>query len=120
MSYSSLNGLGGSSRVPWEGLSYVQVGNQYRTDMRISKLFPVTERFKVALGFEGTNIFNTLLVSGRETRQYQTYKQTNNPLMANNTVAIVPYSQFLGATNTQVAPDGTTARRMQATARLTW
>ncbi len=119
MSFSSLNGLGGSSRVPWEALNYVQPGEQFRTDLRVSKTFGLTEKIKMALGFEGVNVLNSLLVSGRETRQYQTYKQPAGSLLAGQ-VAIMPYTQFNTITNTQVAPDGTTARRMQASARFTW
>ena len=72
----------------------------------------------MALGFEGNNILNSLLASGRQTQEYTTYKQTTGALAGK--VALVPYAQFNGITNTQITPDGTTARRLQATARFTW
>jgi len=118
MSYSSLNGLGGSSRVPWQSISAVSVGNQFRTDLRISKNFPLTERVNMALGFEGVNVLNSLLASSRETREYYTYYQSTGP--AATKVAIVPNAAFNSINATSITPDGTTARRMQATARFTW
>lgn len=115
-STSTLNGLGGSTRVPFESISALDVAPIYRTDARLSHIFSFGERFKLTLLFEAQNVFNHFILEGstpRTTEQYTTVKY-------NGGVALMPY-QFYGApTQTQAPPDGTTARRAQAALRFEW
>lgn len=119
LSTSSLNGLGGSNRVPFESISALDIGPQYRTDARLSKVLPFSERVKLYLQFEAFNLFNHVIVSGsspRVTQQYTAIKQTSGPL--NGQIALVPYAPYGSILQTQIAPDGTTARRAQVSLRL--
>jgi hypothetical protein len=123
----SINGLGGSSRVPWESTSLINVGAAYRTDARLSKVFPVTERVNVILGFEAFNIFNHLIPTGRDNAQYTVSVPSDKYLdPPTNTVlnpnfgfgVLTPRTSFKSLSLTQVTPDGTTARRAQAVIRI--
>jgi hypothetical protein len=120
LSSFSINGLGGSGRVPFESISALNIGPTYRTDARLAKLLPISERFKVYLMFEAFNVFNHVIVSGsapRVTTQYTSIAEKSGP--AAGQVALVPNTTNYGAIlQTQFAPDGTTARRAQAALRL--
>ncbi len=120
LSTGSLNGLNGSNRVPFESTSALNIGPQYRTDARLSKLLPVFgERLKVYLMFEAFNLFNHVIVSGSGplvTQQYTAIKQTAGAL--NGVIALVPNASYGSILQTQIAPDGTTARRAQAAVRF--
>lgn len=56
---SSLNGSGGWSRVPFQGVNSLLTGPQYTVDARLSREFPFTERVRVRLMLEAFNAFNT-------------------------------------------------------------
>ena len=119
LSTSSLNGLGGSSRVPFEPAAFLPITPLYRTDARIAKIFPVGEKLKVYLQFEAFNAFNHVYVNGggpKVTQQYTAIKQTSGPL--NGQVALVPNSPYGTILATQTPPDGTSARRAQAAIRF--
>ncbi len=119
LSTSSLNGLGGSNRVPFESISALDIGDTYRTDARIAKILPITERVRVFLQFEAFNVFNHPIVSGsgpRVTQQFTSVKQTTGPL--SGTIALVPNPSYGAVLQTQIPPDGTTARRAQVSIRI--
>ena len=119
LSTFSLNGLGGSGRVPFESTSALDLGPVYRTDARIAKMLPITERFKTYLMFEAFNVFNHPQVAGpgpRVVQQYTAIKQTSGPLSGQ--VALVPNPAYGAILQTQAPPDGTTARRAQVALRL--
>ena len=119
LSTSSLNGLGGSSRVPFESTSALDIGSIYRTDARIAKTLPITERVKAYLIFEAFNVFNHPIVGGpgpRVTQQFTAIKQTSGPL--NGIIALVPNPAYGTILQTQAPPDGTTARRAQVALRF--
>ncbi len=119
LSTFSLNGLGGSGRVPFESTSALDLGPVYRTDARIAKVLPVTERFKAYLMFEAFNVFNRPQVAGpgpRVTQQYTAIKQTSGALAGQ--IALVPNPSYGAILQTQAPPDGTTARRAQVALRL--
>lgn len=119
LSTSSLNGLGGSNRVPFESISYLNIGDTFRTDARLAKKFPINERMNLTLLFEAFNIFNHTIVGGpspRITQQYTSIKQTSGPL--NGIIALVPNTAFGTVQQTQGAPDGTSARRAQVGLRF--
>ncbi|HWC20464.1 MAG TPA: hypothetical protein VG498_25835, partial [Terriglobales bacterium] len=121
-STSTLNGLGGSFRVPFESTSALDIGRFIKTDARVVKQFPITERVKVNLGFEAFNVFNHLIVSGASPRQTQQYTATavKNGAGAITAVNLVPFANYSLITATQMPPDGTTARRAQVVARFIW
>jgi hypothetical protein len=116
----TLNGLSGSTRVPWQSISALNIGGQFRTDARLSKIIPIKEGVNVALGFEAFNIFNHLIPSSRQSQEYTaTFVGATlaghydlKPTLTNG----VPTYGTLSAT--QVTPDGTTARRAQAVIRI--
>ncbi len=112
----SINGLGGSSRVPFESTSALNVGTIYRTDARLAKTFPITERVNVMLGFEAFNIFNSLIPSGRDAAQYTVSVPTSGANLGFG--VLTPRSTYGALTTTQITPDGTTARRAQALIRI--
>jgi outer membrane receptor protein involved in Fe transport len=114
----SINGLGGSSRVPFESTSALNVGALYRTDARLAKTFPVTERVNVTLGFEAFNIFNHLIPSGRDAAQYSVSVPSVHTDPNYGFGVLTPRTSFGAVTLTQVTPDGTTARRAQALVRI--
>ena len=126
-STSTPNGLGGSFRVPFESTSALDVGHFVKTDARIVKQFPIGERVKLNLGFEAFNIFNHLIVSGGSPRQTQQF----TAVKVGNTVNLCqvagppncganPLPTYGGILQTQMPPDGTTARRAQAVVRILW
>jgi hypothetical protein len=119
---STINGLGGSTRVPFQPVDNLDVGPTYRTDARISHTFTVTERIKVALAFEAQNVFNHLIVSGAAPLNQQEYtlvKAAAGTPFAGQSV-LVPFANYKQLLQTQTPPDGTTARRAQASLRITF
>jgi hypothetical protein len=119
LSTFSLNGLGGSSRVPFEDPAFLKLGNIYRTDMRLQKQLPISERVKVNLFFEAFNVFNHVQVAGsgaRVAQQFTAIRQTSGPL--NGLTALVPFANYGVIQATQAPPDGTTARRAQVGVRI--
>ncbi|MGA1998763.1 MAG: TonB-dependent receptor [Terriglobales bacterium] len=118
LSTGSLNGLGGSGRVPFESLSALNIGPWYRTDARIVKVFPITERLKVMLGIETFNLLNHLIVSARDSSQYNLTFPTSGTNFGYG--VLTPRTQYSTVTATQITPDGTTARRANMVVRFTW
>ncbi len=114
----SINGLGGSSRVPFESTSLLNVGPIYRTDARLAKSFPVTERVRLMLGIEAFNLFNHLIPSGRDAAQYTVTVPTSGSNFGFG--VLTPRDSFGAVTATQITPDGTTARRADAMIRITF
>jgi hypothetical protein len=72
---------------------------------------------KVQLAFEAQNIFNHLIISGSARLQEQEYTLTKNP--ASQSV-LVPFANYKQLLQTQAPPDGTTARRAQASLHITF
>jgi len=104
---NTLNGFGGSTRVPFLPFNYLEVDNIYRVDARISRELPFTERIRMWLNFEAFNLFNTVSNTGVNTQAYSS---------ANGILTPTP---GLGVGNqSQGFPDGTNARRAQVSLRL--
>lgn len=119
LSTSSLNGLGGSNRVPFLPIEFGQIGQVYRTDARISKVLPFSERVRTYLMFEAFNIFNHPQVQGPGPRVSQLYTAiTQNSGPAAGKIALVPNAAYNTVLQTQAPPDGTTARRAQVGLRI--
>jgi len=112
LSTSSINGLGGSTRVPFESISALNVAPIYRTDARITKTLRFKERYQAQLMFEAVNVFNHVILTGRTQQQYSTVKE------ANGTIALAPYGLYGAPSAASTPPDGTTARRAQVAIRL--
>jgi hypothetical protein len=116
---STINGLGGfnAQRVPFQPVDNLDVGPTYRTDARLSKVFSIRERVRVQLAFEAQNVFNTLIISGASPLQEQEYSLTKNS--AGQSI-LTPFANYKQLLQTQAPPDGTTARRAQASLRITF
>jgi hypothetical protein len=116
ISTGTINGLGGATRVPFESISALNVAPIYRTDARLSKIFPIGERVRLQLMFEATNAFNHFILEGSSPRITEQY--TTVPFRGG--VGLMPYAFYGAAAQTQAPPDGTTARRAQAALRISW
>ena len=107
--WSSLNGSGGWDRVPFWPVNSLRGDKQYDVDARVSRSFSFGERLKLRVLCEAYNALN---------------RQWNTGL---NTIAYVAYSGVLkpvagvGTGNSAAAyPDGTNARRVQVSARISF
>jgi hypothetical protein len=104
---TTLNGFGGSFRVPFWPLSSLDIDQVYRADLRVSKIVPLGERRSVYLNFEVFNATNTQSNSGVFNQAY-----TASNLILTPTAGL-GNGRFSGG-----FPDGTNARRAQFSARF--
>lgn len=112
--YSSLNGSGGSSRVPFWPYDSMDIDQIYNVDARITRKIPISERVKANLSFEAFNVFNTIHNTGVQTAAYSVTGNILKPVLTNGV-------SLLGTGNaSQGFPDGTNARRMQVAVRVTF
>ena len=112
LSTGNINGLSGSSRVPWLPVNSIYTPASYRADARISKLIPfnVKDReLKLYLNFEAFNISNSWSPTSMANQQYAETKA--GVLMA------TPTAWGYGTADGGF-PDGTQARRLQVSLRL--
>ncbi|HEY3457699.1 MAG TPA: carboxypeptidase regulatory-like domain-containing protein [Bryobacteraceae bacterium] len=107
---NTFNGSGGWSRVPFLPVSTLDIDQTYNVDARISHTWPVGERLKLILGFEGFNVFNTI---------HNTSVLANAYSLARGGI-FVPLSGVGQGSASQGFPDGTNARRCQVLARITF
>ena len=105
----SVNGLGGSNRVPFVPINNLQVDPIRRADVRLSKTFAFAERKRLSLYFEAFNVTNS---------QYDTSIRTTQYTMATGSQQFVPAVGFGTGSASQGFPDGTNARRAQVGARF--
>ncbi len=103
----TLNGFGGSGRVPYLGLNTLRLPNSYRTDVRLTKIFPFKEHFRALFNFEVFNLTNTITYTGETTQGF-----------AASGLNISPSNGLGGYTASSGFPDGTNARRAQISLRL--
>ncbi|MBL8174985.1 MAG: hypothetical protein JNK48_09960, partial [Bryobacterales bacterium] len=104
---TSLNGFGGSSRVPFLPAASLDIDQIYRTDARLTKILPFNERYQLHLNFEAFNVFNHVsntAVNG------QAFQATNGVLS--------PTPRLGEGSASQGFPDGTNARRAQVSLRF--
>ncbi|MBZ5723377.1 MAG: TonB-dependent receptor [Acidobacteriia bacterium] len=105
--YSTMNGSGGWSRVPFYPVSSLDVDRTYRVDARLSRNLPISERVKGTLMFEAFNAFNTQYNTGVNTQAFTVSGNVLKPVAG------------LGVGNqSQGFPDGTNARRCQVALRF--
>ncbi|MFN7933500.1 MAG: carboxypeptidase regulatory-like domain-containing protein [Bryobacteraceae bacterium] len=103
----SLNGFGASSRVPFWPAAGLDVDQTYRTDARLTKILPFSERYQLHLNFEAFNVFNHVSDTGVNGQAFQA---TNGVL--------APTPRLGEGSASQGFPDGTNARRAQVSLRF--
>ncbi len=103
----TLNGLGGSNRVPFLPFSNLDIDQTYRLDARIARELPFTERVRGYIQFEAFNVTNTMTDTFRLTQLYAASNGVLNPT-----------SNYGTPTASQGFPDGTNARRAQVSLRV--
>jgi len=108
---TSPNGTGFSSRVPWLPVNSYYLPPMYRSDARISKVLPFgeSERYRVYLNFEVFNLSNSWAARG--------YTSTQAYSEAKGVITPTPNFLFVPG-NDAIPPDGTEARRLQASIRF--
>jgi hypothetical protein len=113
LAYSTLNGSGGWSRVPFLPISNINIDQTYNVDARISRGIPISERVKATLNFEAFNAFNTIHNTGVQTAAYSvSVGGILKPVVTNG------ISHVGDGNASQGFPDGTNARRMQVGLRF--
>jgi hypothetical protein len=112
LAYATLNGAGGSTRVPFWPYDSLDVDQIYNVDARLTRKFALTERVTLNLGFEAFNAFNTIHNTSIQTAAYSVSGNVLKPVLTNGV------SHLADGSASQGFPDGTNARRMQATLRI--
>ncbi len=110
LSTSSLNGFGANSRVPFLPVDSLYTPASYRDDLRLTKTIPVGEQVKVLLNFEAFNISNSWSPTSLTTQVYTEAK---------GVLTLTPSAYNVGSGDGGF-PDGTQARRLQASIRITF
>lgn len=113
---NSLNGYasgGLNSRVPFLPVNSILVGKVERLDLRLTKAFPITERFKALFTFDAFNVFNHRYLTGVNSRTYIESVGGGVPVLN-------PDPTSGAGTASQGFPDGTNARRLQLGLRFNW
>lgn len=107
----SINGSGGLSRVPFLPMNSVFQPALYKSDARLSKLLPFGDGdpYKVYLNFEAFNISNSWSPTSMNTQAYTEAKGV-----------LTPTPSAIVGTGDAAPPDGTLARRMQVSIRVTF
>jgi hypothetical protein len=106
---TTLNGFGGSPRVPFLPASSLDIDQVARVDARVTKLLNLTERWQLHLNVEVFNLFNHVSQTAVNTVAYEALNGVLRPMA------------HLGeGVETQGYPDGTNARRAQISIRLVW
>jgi outer membrane receptor protein involved in Fe transport len=113
----SINGYGLSGRVPFLPVNSVWQPALYRDDMRISKILPFGERYKLYLSFEIFNVSNSWSPTQMNT---QAFTETGSCVAKPSTCVLKPVANFDTGSGDPLNPDGTEARRLQVSARFTF
>jgi len=105
----SLNGSGGWSRVPWDGVNILPLGSQFNIDARVSKTVPFTARLRGTFTLDAFNATNHRNISAVNTIAYTSTLGVVTPVPGVGTpVASYGY------------PFGSTARHVEVSFRLNW
>jgi len=97
--YSS-GGIG--NRVPFQPISGLNIDTIERIDVRLSKEFPITERFRAIFTFDAFNVFNHTYFTSVSTQEYKY-------ALAGSVPALTPINGFGAGSATQGFPDGANA-----------
>ena len=106
---STINGFGGSTRVPFYPPSSLPIDSVLRTDARLAKVFLIADRLQFHVNFEVFNVLNHVSNTAVSTVAFE----------ARNLV-LRPVSSLGQGVASQGYPDGTNARRAQVSARFIW
>jgi hypothetical protein len=107
---SALDGFNGNFRVPFLPLDSLYTPWVQQENFRLTKYVPIKERFRLALNFEAFNIANNWSPTALTTQGYTELKGVLTP---------TPTAMGVG-TGDGGFPDGTQARRLQVSARITF
>ncbi|MEO8128762.1 MAG: carboxypeptidase regulatory-like domain-containing protein [Bryobacteraceae bacterium] len=113
---NSLNGYatgGLNNRVPFLPVNSILVGKIERLDLRLTKAFPINDRFKAMFTFDAFNVFNHRYFTSVNQRTYIGSVVNGAPVLNPDLTSGV-------GTASQGFPDGTNARRLQLGLRLNW
>jgi outer membrane receptor protein involved in Fe transport len=103
----TLNGFGGSSRVPFWPAASLPIDQIYRADARIAKLIPIREHMQLQLNFEAFNLTNSIY-----------FTSVNGQAFTAANGALTPTPRLGEGSASQGFPDGTNARRLQFSMRF--
>ena len=112
----SLNGYTSSglgNRVPFLPIGGLNIDQVYRLDVRLSKYFPIKERYKAMFTFDAFNLLNHRYFTSVSARAY-------TATITNGVGILNPASGYGAGTASQGFPDGTDARRLQLGLRFLW
>jgi hypothetical protein len=104
---TSLNGFGASSRVPFLPAASLDIDQIARTDARLTKILPFSERYQVMLNFEVFNVFN-----------HVSFTSVNGQAFQAAAGVLTPTPRLGEGSASQGFPDGTNARRAQVSVRF--
>ncbi|MBI1788705.1 MAG: TonB-dependent receptor [Acidobacteria bacterium] len=104
---TSLNGFGGSTRVPFYPASSLDIDRRARGDARLTKLLRFSERSELHLHLEAFNVFNHVYNTSVNTMAFE----------ARDGV-LTPMPRLGEGAASQGYPDGTNARRLQVGLRV--
>jgi hypothetical protein len=104
---TSLNGFGGTSRVPFLPAASLDIDQVYRTDARLTKILPFGERYQLHLNFEAFNVFNHVSDTSVNGQAFQAAGGV-----------LTPTPRLGEGAASQGFPDGTNARRAQVSVRF--
>jgi len=112
LSTSTIDGFsGGNTRVPFLPVNSIYTPASYRADIRLTKAIPlVSEKVRLYLNFEVFNISNSWSPTAMSTQEYTATK---------GVLQLTPTAYGIGNADGGF-PDGTQARRMQISLRLTF
>jgi hypothetical protein len=116
----SINGYGLSGRVPFLPESDVWQPASYRDDMRISKILPFGDRYRLYLNFEIFNLSNSWSPTSMNTEAFTESASTKTCGSAAVTPCLQPVVNLGTGFGDALNPDGTEARRLQVSARFTF
>ena len=106
----NLDGSGLSSRVPFWGVNSVYQPANYREDIRLTKLLPIGERYKLYLNLELFNVSNSWSPTSMTTQAFTEAK---------GVLTLTPTAYGVGSGDA-APPDGTMARSLQVSARFSF
>jgi hypothetical protein len=107
---SNLSGSGLNNRVPFWPIGSLRTPAYYHADARLSKIIPIRERAKLHINFEAFNVSNTIADTSITSQAYTEAK---------GLLTLTPASYGVGTADGGY-PDGTQARRLQVSLRLTF
>ncbi len=114
LSSSYIDGFAGNTRVPWLPVNSIFTPASYHTDARLTKLIPIKVKDRdvnLALNFEAFNISNSWSPTTMATQEYaETTK---------GTLTATPTAWGYGTADGGF-PDGTQARRLQVSLRVSF